>query len=298
MPLAAFPKCYLTALCTTKTMSVKQWIDSSAELDLDGLEFYWNFTPATAAQRHEARLQVEHQGRSIPMMCYSPDFTKIERVDRMAEVEAQKLALQACEDLGVHYCRVLSGQNRPGLDRAETIRWVAECIHLLLPDAESRRITLILENHYKDTFWQYPEFAQRSEIFVDLLAEIGSHPFFGVNYDPSNALIAGEDPLALLEAVKRQVVSMHASDRFIKGGTLDDLKKLDLDGVAGYASILQHGVIGQGFNDYNRIFATLKSVGFSGWISIEDGIDPEGGMERLSESARFLRLKMREYNIG
>ncbi len=39
MPLAVFPKCYLTALCTTKTMSVKQWIDSSAELDLDGLEF-------------------------------------------------------------------------------------------------------------------------------------------------------------------------------------------------------------------------------------------------------------------
>ncbi len=129
-------------------------------------------------------------------------------------------------------------------------------LHLLLPEAESRGITLILENHYKDTFWQqYPEFAQRSEIFIDLLAVIDSHPFFGVNYDPSNTLIAGEDPLALLEAVKTQVVSMHASDRFIKDGTLDDLKKLDLDGVALLDS--RHGVIGQGLNDYDRIFATF-----------------------------------------
>lgn len=297
MPLAAFPKCYLPALCTTKTMSVEEWINSSRELDVDGLEFYWGFTPTSTEARRQVRRLVESQRRLIPMMCYSPDFTKPDRIERAAEVEAQKEVLQACEELGVRYCRVLSGQRRPKLDRKEAIRWVADCIHKLLPVAALRKVVLILENHYKDPFWHYPEFAQRSEIFLDLVDEIGRDPWFGVNYDPSNTLLAGEDPIALLEAVKHQVVTMHASDRFLKGGTLEDLKRLDLDAIEGYSSILQHGVIGQGLNDYDRIFAILKSVDFSGWVSIEDGIEPHGGMERIARSAKFLRLKMREHGL-
>ena len=31
----------------------------------------------------------------------------------------------------------------------------------------------------------------------------------------------------------------------------------------GYASRLSHGVVGRGLNDYDRIFSTLKSVGFN-----------------------------------
>ena len=30
MPLAASPKCYLPALCTTKTMSLEEWIERLA----------------------------------------------------------------------------------------------------------------------------------------------------------------------------------------------------------------------------------------------------------------------------
>jgi hypothetical protein len=46
MPLAAFPKCYLDDMTVHKTLTVEQWIDRAAEqLDVDGLEFYWGFTP-------------------------------------------------------------------------------------------------------------------------------------------------------------------------------------------------------------------------------------------------------------
>jgi sugar phosphate isomerase/epimerase len=298
VPLAGFPKCYLSELCQTKTMTVEEWIDMSSALDIDGHEFYWLFTPDTKSDRRDLLARVKDQGRSIPMMCYSPDFTRPDRADRMAEVEAQKRALDACEDLGVKFCRVLSGQRRPGLEVHETVSWVAECIQLLLPHAAALGITLVLENHYKDGFWDYPEFAQSMDVFMRLLEAVGDHSNFGVNYDPSNALVAGDDPLVLLEAVKHRVVSMHASDRYLKGGTLDDLKKLDASASSrGYASILQHGVIGQGFNDYDRIFALLKSVGFTGWVSIEDGSDPQGGMERLQQSAVFLREKMHQYGL-
>lgn len=147
-----------------------------------------------------------------------------------------------------------------------------------------------MENHYKDGYWLYPEFAQQLDVFTEIIDQIHS-PWFGVNYDPSNAIIAGEDPLVVLEAVKKRVVSMHASDRYLMSGTtIEDLKQHS--GSVGYAKSLKHGVIGKGLNDYDRIFSTLSAENFDGWISIEDG---ENGMEELRESVDFLRAKMAQH---
>jgi sugar phosphate isomerase/epimerase len=115
-------------------------------------------------------------------------------------------------------------------------------------------------------------------------------PHFGVNYDPSNTILAGEDPLELLSRVRHRVVSMHASDRYVAEGTLDDLRREE-DSM-GYARRLRHGEIGKGLNDYDAIFDSLSDVGFDGWISIEDGVD---GLEQLRRSAMFLRGKMQQH---
>ena len=63
----------------------------------------------------------------------------------------------------------------------------------------------------------------------------------------------------------------------------------------GYAARLAHGEIGKGMNDYDAIFSTLNSVGFDGWISIEDG---EDGFDQLERSAAFLRRKMQEHFLA
>ena len=165
--------------------------------------------------------------------------------------------------------------------------YAAECIEACIPHAAALGITLIIENHYKDNYWTYPEFAQQMDVFCQLVDRIES-PHFGVNYDPSNTILAGEDPLELLERVKVRVVTMHASDRFLLEGTLEDLRNEEMDSV-GYAQRLSHGEIGKGLNDYDAIFGTLKSVGFDGWISIEDGVD---GFEQMQRSVSFLREKI------
>ena len=297
MPLAAFPKCFLDHLCVAKSMSVDQWIDLvHAELDVDGLEFYWGFTPQDDAEISRIRAKVESLGLSIPMMCYSPDFTQPDAAARAREVEKEKRVIEVTAQLGGKLCRVLSGQRRPELPIDEGVKYAAECITSLLPHAEKFGITLILENHYKDGYWQFPEFAQKHDVFLQLLAAIPEHPHFGVNYDPSNAIIAGDDPIKLLDDVKHRVVSMHASDRFFEGGTIDDLQKLG--GHTGYASILKHGVIGRGLNDYDVIFSKLAAVGFQGWVSIEDGDNPDVGMEHLRLSAEFLRAKMKQHGLS
>ncbi len=134
-------------------------------------------------------------------------------------------------------------------------------------------------------------------MFLALLERIDDSPWFGVNYDPSNAIIAGDDPIELLEAVKHRVVTMHASDRYLEGGTLEQLSQMDAHPMSGYADMVKHGVIGCGLNDYDRIFSILRDVGFAGWVSIEDGPDPEVGLQDITDSAVFLRQKMSEYGL-
>ena len=299
MPLAAFPKCYLNALCIDKTMSVDEWIELAAnELDVDGLEFYWGFTPGDPDEQARLRALAKARELSIPMMCYSPDFIKPDPAERRLEIEKQKLAIEGTARLGGTFCRVLSGQRRTDVSIPDGIKLAADSIAELIPYARKFGVTLILENHYKDGFWKFPEFAQKMDVFLALLDAIPRSESFGVNYDPSNAIIAGDDPIALLEAVKDRVVTMHASDRYFDGGTAEDLSKLEAHPQMGYAPILKHGVIGRGLNDFDKIFSILKGAGFHGWVSIEDGEDAALGMEHLRLSAEFLRVKMAEHGLS
>ena len=289
--LAAFPKAFMRPLCRDGSMTLREWVDLAAPLGVDGLEYYSGFLElADPARWPEARRTVESRGLVIPMLCCSPDFSQPDPELRRREVEQEKTWIRMAATLGASYCRVLSGQRRPELTREQGLRIVVENIEACLPEAEKCDVTLIIENHYKDDFWLYPEFAQQMDVFCDLIGRI-RHPRFGVNYDPSNAFLAGDDPLELLRRVKDRVVTMHASDRYLAEGTLEDLRR-DETGAEGYAKRLRHGTIGKGLNDYDAIFRTLKGVGFDGWVSIEDGVD---GMDQLAESVRFVRGKLRQH---
>jgi len=290
--LAAFPKCYLDDIIVHKSMTLFEWIEKAGHLGVDGLEMHDLFFEGMGnAYLDEVKEKCSQSGLAIPMMCFSPDFTQPDPQKRFEELEKQKQAIDLTVKLGGRFCRTLTGQNRPGLDREKAVRWCVEMIREAVAYAEDRGIIINIENHYKDGYWQYPEFALRSGVFLEIIGQIDS-PHFGINFDPSNTIVAGEDPLELLQKIKSRVVSMHASDRYLKGGSLTDLRKLELDPVYGYAKSIQHGVIGKGLNDYDAIFRILKEAGFDGWISIEDGMN---GMDELRQSAEFLRGKIEQY---
>ena len=289
--LSVFPKCYMDALCVTKTMTLFEWIDLAATLDVDGVEMYPGFFESfEPAYLERVRAHLARVGLEAPMMCASPDFTQPDAEARQAEVERERHMIDVTAALGGRYCRVLSGQRRDEVSRADGVRWTVECITSLLDTAAARGVVLNIENHYKDGYWRQPEFAQRLDVFLEVIGGIDS-PWFGVNFDPSNAIVAGDDPLAVLAAVKERVVSMHASDRYLTSGTIEDLRREETDAV-GYAKRLSHGEIGKGLNNYDAIFTELKSVNFTSWISIEDGVD---GIDQLRASVAFLRKKMAQY---
>jgi sugar phosphate isomerase/epimerase len=290
--LAAFPKCYMDELCVHGTLTVFDWIELAATLGVEGLEFYSGFLRDDETFLKQVKVALEKHSLAMPMLCCSPDFTQPDPLLLQKEIEREKQMIAITAFFGGGFCRVLSGQRRPELKREDGVAQVVGVITSLLPFAEAHGVVLTMENHYKDNYWQYPEFAQKMDVFVEIVDQIDS-PWFGVNFDPSNTILAGEDPLLLLERVKHRVVSMHASDRYLKHGTLADLRKEESS--VGYASRLSHGVIGRGMNDYDKIFATLASVGFDSWISIEDGVD---GMGELRESVHFLRAKIDQHFHG
>lgn len=289
--LAAFPKAYMQSLCKTGDMQIQEWIDLAVPLNVDGLEWYSGFLEMQNPDKWPSlRQAVEEKEMCVPMLCCSPDFTHPDSAFRLTEIEKEKGWIRMAAAMGASYCRVLSGQRRPEISVEEGIDYTVNSISACLPLAEELGITLIIENHYKDDFWSYPEFAQKMDIFCEVVSRI-EHPHFGVNYDPSNTFLAGEDPLELLRRVAHRVVTMHASDRYLAEGTIEDLRREET-GAEGYARRLRHGQIGEGLNDYDAIFTILKRAGFDGWISIEDGVD---GIDQLARSAEFLRAKISKY---
>jgi sugar phosphate isomerase/epimerase len=289
--LAAFPKAFMQALCKDGSMRLSEWIKLSGQLDVEGLEWYAGFLEMKDEKNWKKfRSLVEDQGRTIPMMCCSPDFTHPDPFFRQEEIAKQKRWIEMTSLLGGSFCRVLSGQRRPGLSETQGLDLAVASICDCLSYASDLGITLILENHYKDDFWEYPEFAQKGDLFCKLVEAI-DHPFFGVNFDPSNAYLIGESPLDLLRRILPKVRTMHASDRYLIEGGLEDLRKEEA-GTIGYASRLKHGEIGKGLNDYDAIFTILYDGGFNGWISIEDGVD---GMDQLARSVSFLREKIARF---
>ena len=289
--LAVFPKAYMDDLCVDGTMLVKDWLDIAGELDVDGVEWYSGFIENKDSSNWRVfRSMAEDRGLEIPMVCCSPDFTHPDPGFRAQQVLYEKNFINMSSELGAKYCRVLSGQRRPEVSLEEGLNYASECIIECVQYAQERGIQLVLENHYKDDFWEYPEFAQFIDVFCELV-DIIDLPGFGVNYDPSNAYLAGDDPIELLKRISHRVITMHASDRYLIEGTIDDLRNQEL-GSIGYAKMLKHGQIGEGLNDYDAIFSELRRVSFDGWISIEDGVD---GVEQLKNSVEFLKNKISEY---
>lgn len=289
MKIAAFPKCFLDII--PEKMTVFAWIEMAQPLGAEGLEMYERFfTSLDDGYIDSVGEAIHDAGYAMPMLCCSPDFTNPDPDGRKRAVDFEAQMIRITRRLGGPRacCRVLSGQRYPEVSVAQGLQWVVEAIEQLLPVAREYDIVLGLENHFKDGFWRYPEFAQQKELFLRVLDAIPDRTHFGVQYDPSNALVAGDDPIDLLRCVADRVVSMHASDRYLApGATLEELRA---EGMLGYSPNLRHGVTGQGLNDYDQIFSILAGVGYDRWVSIEDGMN---GMDEMKMSIDFLK-RMRE----
>lgn len=261
--LSWIPVRLMDAVLVDRTLGVEDWLRSAPEFGLSAVEMYHRFLDLgdlnLSAVLAETNLQVS-------MITCSPDFTNPDEWARQEALAQMTARIESAIELGARHVRVTAGMRHPGVDDEQAMRWAVEALGRLGDYASPRGVILALENHYQDRYWDQPDFACQGGVFLRMVERLRATPIM-VNFDASNPLMVGDDPVALLSQVADRVVSLHASDR--------------------PHGRYQHSVIGEGAVDYEGVFKLLAARRFSGWISVEDGHDQ--GDEGFRRSLRFLR---------
>ena len=305
MKLSCLPVSFFSEIISGQ-MSVGEWARLGADLGLDAIDLSILFvdgrqqtlscpSPCRGGVRGEVgdellseqlranvaamRGEIEAAGMRVAMVTSYPDFTHPDPTQRARELDLEIEVVEIARELGAEMVRVTAGQAHPNLQRSTGIRWAVEGLsHLAAYTSDSGKrssispIHLVYENHAKPAAWQYTDFSQPPDIFLEIVHQTAGCGL-GINFDTGNAATFATDPLALLESVVERVVSIHASDSSTCG-------------------VLNHTLLGTGITPFHELFACLKRHGWDGWICMEEAsYQGRTGMER---AAAFIRKTWQE----
>ena len=200
------------------------------------------------------------------LACYC-DLTHPDTAQRSQELTDLKADIGLAKALGVKFIRVTAGQNHLGIERETGVRWVTDGFRRALDEAEKHGITLAYENHTKGAPWDYWDFSQPTEIFLEILDALADTPL-GVCFDTANPLVLGEDVLALLDKVIQRIVVLHI---------------FDLRAVRVFEPVR----VGTGASPIPQIFSRMRQTGYDGWLSIEEA--SRSGQEGFEQSIAYVR---------
>ena len=252
---------YFEELAIARTMTIPQWIDIAAPLGLQGTEVHSQMLESYQPRYlDQVRQSVEEAGLRVSQFTSARDFVNPDHSARERELDKMRREIDASVALGAPYYRVTAGQEYPDLSYERAVEHVVECFLRGIEYADSVGVVLAYENHYKDYFWDRPDFSQRAEVFLDIVSRMRGTPL-RINFDCGNQVMIGEDPIKVLRKVSDLVVHVHASDRRV--------------------GEYRHEAAGEGDVDFVAIFSLLQSRGYDGWISVEyNGTEGLDGLRR------------------
>lgn len=248
--------------------SLANWIQFGAELGLDAVDFSIKFFPKrdAAMLNHTIAALEKFNVQSCMIACYS-DFTHPDPTQRQQELTNLKADIALAKTLGAKFVRVTAGQNYPGVERTVGVKWVIDGFRRALDEAESHDITLAYENHTKGAPWDYWDFSQPTEIFLEILNALSDTPL-GVCFDTANPLVLNEDVLALLEEVIERVVVIHIFD-MREAGKFEAVR------------------VGTGASPIPQVFSRIRRAGYDGWLSIEEA--SRSGKQGFEQSIAYVQ---------
>lgn len=272
MRLSCLPVSFFSEIISGK-MSIGDWARMGAELGLDAIDLSILFVPDRAEAKVRAiRDQIESAGMTVAMVTSYPDFTHPDAYQRARELELEVGVIETARRLGAKLVRVTAGQAHPETGRQDGICWAIEGLSRLAERVRNSGIQLVYENHAKPGAWQYADFSQPPDIFLNIVRET-SGIGLGINFDTGNAATFATDPVGLLQAVMGRVMSVHASDSSTRG-------------------VLNHCLLGTGITPFRELFGCLKQGGWDGWICMEEG--SQLGRSGVEQAAAFVRATWSE----
>jgi sugar phosphate isomerase/epimerase len=267
MHLSCLPVSFFSDIIEGR-MSVADWARMGSELGLDAIDlsilFLADRSLKTAAVM---RRQIEKAGMRVAMLTSYPDFTHPQASVRDRELQMAVEAAAIAEEIGADLIRVTAGQAHPETGRRDGIRWAVEGLTRLIEQSGSLRVRPVYENHAKPGAWDYTDFSQSPDIFLEIVRQTAPANL-GVNFDTGNATAFFEDPLGLLEQVISRVVSLHVADTAVRG----ELKPVPL---------------GTGLVPLGRVFRRLQGAGWDGWVCMEEA--SFRGRRGVEGAARYVR---------
>lgn len=274
--LSWFPVSLLRAIVVEKSMTTDDWLRKAKDYGLRAVEVYYKFLghrdlAYVESLSHSAR----DLGVEISMLTCSPDLTNPDSEIRRQQKSIMEMQVENAHMLGTPVVRVTAGQKHPGVSDEEGVRWVVDSVMELQGFASKPPVKIAIENHYRDpVWWEMNDFAAKADVFYKIYEELEDTPVL-VNYNCATPVASGDDPLAVLDRVMKDVVNVHAADWL---PTRND-----------------YAAAGTGAAPFDEIFRRLAERGFSGHISVVDGA---GGEEDTRRSIEFLQGKIDQYWPG
>ncbi len=267
MQLSCLPVSFFADIISGE-MSLAQWAQMGRELGLDGIDVSILFFPeASRTAIRQARHEVEDAGMRVNMISTYPDFTHPDPLERERELGRAQESVAVASWLGCNYVRLVAGQAHPETTREQGIAWAIAGMSDLVETTQGADVALVYENHGKPGAWTYTDFSQPPDIFMEIARAV-TPLGVGINFDTANATAFAPDPVALLDAVIDDVVTIHAADTAVRGE-------------------LEHCILGEGLVPFLPLFARLYESGWDGWMSIEE--NARRGREGVERSVRYVR---------
>ncbi len=223
-------------LLTKNQMTMEQFVDRCAELNLDGAELTSYYFPKNADRAYfkEIRRRAYLNGLDVSGTAVGNVFTLAPGPARDKQTALVRTWIDNAVEIGAPCVRVFAGEVPKGTALEQARRWCIECLEQCLVHAAERGVFLALENHLG--------IVTTSEQLLACIEPIRS-PWFGVNLDTGNFREA--DPYAAIAKVAPYAVNVHL--------------KTEVTSTVGGASPA----------DYARIMGILRSAGYRGYVSLE-----------------------------
>ncbi len=253
------------------------FVDYAAAQGVEGVELLDIFWTDAEREIPQVKQRIANAGLEVAVFSISNNFIRQEASARAGELADLKRGVDIAVELGTDLVRVFSGDARESVTQDQGNAWILEGLSAGAAYAESRGVTLALENHGR--------FAGRSDQVRDIIEQVGS-PALRVNFDTGNFLPVGQDPVAAARELAEWVVLVHLKDIRHAGDKEPSHVFPDPSG-----QLLTGSVIGAGLVDLPGVMAVLREAGYDGWLSLEfEGAEEPltAGVPRSLATARKL----------
>jgi sugar phosphate isomerase/epimerase len=174
---------------------------------------------------------------------YHPSWLEPQEARRRQRLEHTLRCIELAAALGGKTISLEPGGPVPeGLDRSAALARYEAGLREMLPVARQAAVTLLVEPEPGLLL----ETAAEGAAFVERVG----HPNLKMNFDLGHFFCVGEDPAAVLCSHRRWIGHVHLED-------------IAADRVH------QHLIPGRGAMDFPAIFAALRKIEYTGWITVE-----------------------------